>query len=270
MNTINAKFLIEELRSYVGRSIYVWGAQGKCNPTEGWIRSREYSTNASKAAKEQNIKRVMTLYNKLKESGVTEVYAFDCSGLLMYHLYNKYKLYSGDMTANSLYRSCTDVAKVRMPFAPKVGQLVFKLNGYGRATHVGIVSGYDHFTPQVIECFGRDRGVIEQDWDAEGTAYWDAYGSLPVIVDGSSTVVGDPEAPNADPDNPTNPVPVQVKGTVNVRQGPSATSVKLYTAPTGTYGLAYPAEDGWSLVSMPKDGGYITGYMSAKYLKELV
>ena len=44
MNTINAKFLIEELRSYVGRSIYVWGAQGKCNPTEGWIRSREYST----------------------------------------------------------------------------------------------------------------------------------------------------------------------------------------------------------------------------------
>ena len=84
--SIAAAKLIEDLRSFVGRSIYVWGAQGQVNPDKAWITKRERTTKMSRAKQDKNIERVMTLYNLLKSRGVGDVYAFDCSGLLMYHL----------------------------------------------------------------------------------------------------------------------------------------------------------------------------------------
>lgn len=272
IKSIAATTLIDDLRFFVGRSIYVWGAQGQLNPDKSWITKRERTTSLARYKQDKNIERIMTLYNLLKARGVEDVYAFDCSGLLMYHLYQKYGIFSGDASADTLYRRCTAVADVAYPFTPAIGVLMFKLNSEGKATHVGIVSGYKDSVAQVIECYGRDRGVIEQDWDAEGIAYWDKVGILPNIVTAPSTEVDEIEieASNADPDEPTVPVPVEVRGSVNLRMGPGTDYERLFVVHDGTYGLAYPEENGWRHVVMPKGESFMIGYMSAKYLKELV
>lgn len=274
IKSVAAETLINDLRSYIGKSIYVWGAQGQVNPDKAWITKRERTTDLARYKQDKNIERIMTLYTLLKNKGIEDIYAFDCSGLLMYHLQQKYGIFSGDASADTLYRRCTAVADIGYDFQPDAGMLVFKLNSSGKATHVGIVSGYKDGVAQVIECYGRDRGVIEQDLDAEGTAYWDRVGILPNIVTASSVDIGqaepDPDAPNVDPDEPVLPVPVKVKGSVNFRTGPSTAYEKLFVVHDGTYGLAYPEKDGWCHVVMPKGDSFITGYMSAKYLKELV
>ena len=266
--SIVAAKLIEDLRSFVGRSIYVWGAQGQVNPDKAWITKRERTTKMSRAKQDKNIERVMVLYNLLKSRGVEDVYAFDCSGLLMYHLQQKYGIFSGDASANTLYRRCTAITDVKPPFAPEIGTLVFRINSSGTTTHIGIVSGYSNGAAQVIECYGRDRGVIEQDWDAEGTAYWDRAGRLPNIVVGAED--SEPATPEVDPDEPVVPVPVEVRGSVNLRTGPGKNYERLCVVRGGTYGLAYPAEDGWSHIVVPKGDSFVAGYMNAKYLEELV
>lgn len=272
IKSIIATTLIDDLRFYVGRSIYVWGAQGKLNPDKAWITKRERTTNLAKYKQDKNIERVMILYGLLRAQGVEDVYAFDCSGLLMYHLQQQYGIFSGDASADTLYRRCTAVADIGYDFEPDIGMLVFKLNASGAATHVGIVSGYKDGVAQVIECYGRDRGVIEQDWDAEGIAYWDKVGVLPniVTVPGVITEAPDPIKPNVDPDEPVLPTPVEVQGSVNFRTGPGTDYEKLFVVRDGTCGLAYPEENGWRHVAMPKGDSFMIGYMSAKYLKELV
>ena len=110
--------------------------------------------------------------------------------------------------------------------------------------------------------------MIEQDWDAEGTAYWDRAGRLPNIVVGAEE--SEPVTPEVDPDEPVVPVPVEVRGSVNLRTGPGKNYERLCVVRGGAYGLAYPAEDGWSHIVVPKGDSFVEGYMNAKYLEELV
>ena len=53
---------IEYLDAQVGRSLYVWGAQGQTEITEKWIRSRETS--------EANVQRVVAFWKELQAKGI--------------------------------------------------------------------------------------------------------------------------------------------------------------------------------------------------------
>ena len=79
-------------------SIYVLGAQGQRAPfSEAWLKEREHGD-------ETNINRDKALLEKRVKDGykLTDIGAFDCSGLGMYWLQNVKKLYPGDLNANGM------------------------------------------------------------------------------------------------------------------------------------------------------------------------
>lgn len=163
---------INYLKSHVNKAIYVWGAQGQTDITESWIRRREDDN-------EKQIKRVMTLWDKRKKAGVSPIFAFDCSGLIMYFLQNVKGWYKSDMSSGGLYNASTKITRKEL----EKGDLVFRHNGE-KIYHVGVYVGGG----QVIECMGRDVGVVERDINASGTSYWNRYGRLPVLHKVDETV----------------------------------------------------------------------------------
>ena len=144
-------------------SIYVWGAQGEKEITEGWIQRRE----TSKA----NAARAIALWHKRLAAGYKNIRAFDCSGLIVYYL-NREGLYKYDMSANGLYGKSVKLKREEL----RPGDLVFRHNGL-KAYHVGVYVG----DGKVIEAKGRDDGVVMRDINASGTGYWNRYGRLGVI-----------------------------------------------------------------------------------------
>lgn len=159
------EMLVEYLHSHVNKAIYVWGAQGQTDITESWIRRREDDD-------ESDIKRVMKLWEKRKAEGVNPIYAFDCSGLIMYFLQNVKGWYKSDMSSAGLYSDCKKLNRAEL----ERGDLVFRHNGT-KIYHVGVYMG----DGKVIECMGRDVGVVERDINASGTSYWNRYGRLPIL-----------------------------------------------------------------------------------------
>ncbi|MBQ2662477.1 MAG: C40 family peptidase [Clostridia bacterium] len=150
---------IEFLNSQVGKSIYVWGAQGESDITEEWIRKRENND-------EKQVKRVLKLWDKLKGQGISPIHAYDCSGLIVSFLI-KNKIISGDMSSRSLYAKSTEIKREDL----KAGDFVFRHNGT-KIYHVGVYVGNN----MVIECMGRDVGVVKRDINASGSTYWNRYG----------------------------------------------------------------------------------------------
>lgn len=156
---------IAYLKSHVNKAIYVWGAQGQTDITESWIRRREDDD-------ESDIKRVVRLWEKRKADGVEPIYAFDCSGLIMYFLQNLKKWYKSDMSSAGLYSKSEKLTRNEL----KRGDLVFRHNGK-KIYHVGVYVGDN----KVIESMGRDVGVVERDINASGKSYWNRYGRLTVL-----------------------------------------------------------------------------------------
>ena len=130
-------------------SIYVLGAQGQRAPfSEAWLREREHGD-------ETNINRDKALLEKRVKEGykLTDIGAFDCSGLGMYWLQNVKKLYPGDLNANGMKGKCAKIARDKV----RRGDWVFVVNDGGRATHIGFALDSD----TAIECRGRDYGVVK-------------------------------------------------------------------------------------------------------------
>lgn len=144
-------------------SIYVWGAQGEKDISEGWIRRRETST--------RNADRAIKLWLSRVAIGLKSIRAFDCSGLILYYL-NREGLYKYDMSANGLLAKSAKLKREDL----KQGDLVFRHNGL-KAHHVGVYIG----NGMVIEAKGRDDGVVMRDINASGTSYWNRYGRLGLI-----------------------------------------------------------------------------------------
>lgn len=158
---------IELLRIQVNKGIYVWGGNGHlltgmADP-RGWIRKHETST--------ANANRAIALYDERVMDGVTEIRAFDCSGLIYWAL-NKLGLQTSDINSRGLYARCRTLSKADL----KAGDLTFRHNG-SKIFHVGVYTGDGN----VIECIGRDDGVIEHGIDAMGTGYWTHYGRLDIL-----------------------------------------------------------------------------------------
>lgn len=141
---------IDYLYKQVNKAIYVWGAQGD-NLTEmddpiSWIIDSETNT--------VNANRAIALYQKRKREGVDPILAFDCSGLIVYFLYDLKHAIPGDRNTKGLYAMSKKLASPKNP-----GDLVWysKTGKPEDISHVGVYVG----NGSVIEAKGRDDGVIE-------------------------------------------------------------------------------------------------------------
>jgi hypothetical protein len=113
------------------------------------------------------------LLAKLKAAGVPieDIQAFDCSGLGMYFIDNLKGL-SADRNSRGMYADCEKITKDQL----LPGDEVFHHNGL-RVHHVGYVVKPKNGELQVIECKGRDDGVIirpisAHNWNRFGRPKW--------------------------------------------------------------------------------------------------
>lgn len=143
-------------------SIYVWGGQGE-KTEEFTINKLECFENSNHTNVKRILKHIAEIY-----PDTTKSRAFDCSGLVTYHLM-KLGLITYDTTANGLYKWCKPITKKEL----KRGDLVFKVTD-GKAVHVAIYKG----DGILIESVGRDEGVK----NTELTSKFNKYGRIPSLL----------------------------------------------------------------------------------------
>ncbi|MDD3400713.1 MAG: peptidoglycan-binding protein [Eubacteriales bacterium] len=187
------KALLEE---QVGKGIYVWGGDGEIlsamTDPVAWIKKHETST--------PNAARAVALYNKRVSGGVETIRAFDCSGL-MYYCLSKIGVVKSDLNSRGLYGICTPIAKQEL----RCGDLIFcwdDKDGDGfdvsEIYHVGAYVG----DGKVIECQGRDVGVVENKLSSR----WNAFGRPKAFKD---LVAESPADPTTEPDGYYREISVQ-------------------------------------------------------------
>ncbi len=140
-------------------SIYVWGGQGEKTESLS-IKTLESFENSNHANVKRILKHIADIYPDTNKSR-----AFDCSGLVTYHLI-KLGILKNDTTANGLYKWCKPIAKKEL----KAGDLVFKVTE-GKAVHVAVYVGEN----KLVESVGRDEGVINTDLSTK----FNKYGRIP-------------------------------------------------------------------------------------------
>lgn len=133
------------------KSIYVWGGQGESLADTPFSDIIEMESTSGDKMK--NTERILTHLIQVLASGYDyrQIRLFDCSGLIVWAL-QKLGLVVGDYTADNLYCMGTEVPIKNA----KEGDLAFKGTSTHK-THVGYVTG----NKTVIECKGRDYGVVE-------------------------------------------------------------------------------------------------------------
>lgn len=197
----NVEENIEYLLQQVGMP-YLWGGQHTLLTPDNYVAvidRMESQENNRRAAKQ-------FCENKFKQ-GYTVLYAYDCSGLEVYYLYNMQHIISGDTTADGLMRMCDKVTEA------KKGYWVFRVNAEtNKATHIGIMVS----DTEVVHSKGRAYGVVRERFKPSS---WQRIGKPKMF---------DFEALNASEElknNDSVPVPVskvtmiKVKGKVKVRKG---------------------------------------------------
>lgn len=156
-------YLEEQYRNH---SIYVFGAQGEDHTiiSVSWIEKMETTPN--------NAQRAIKHWKKECDLGYGMVLrAFDCSGLGLYKLHQMFG--TPDMTASNMYKNlCEPISRDEA----KKGDWVFHDNGNG-IHHVGYIVDDDR---NVIECKGRDYGVVKQGFNVSS---WNKYGRPKVFKD---------------------------------------------------------------------------------------
>lgn len=225
---------IEYLKEQVGEP-YLWGGQHTKLTPENYK-----SVIARREDKPENRRLVEEFCEKKFAEGETVLYAYDCSGLGVYWLYNFKHLWPGDVNANTMMSRCVDLDT---PEPPERGWWVFKLSGK-RATHIGYMIDNEY----LIEAKGRKYGVVKTKW-REGD--WSCWG-IPKVFEDEIRYPA-PPAP------PSDKYVLVVGGSVNVRKGDNKNTPSLFTAHRGDK-LPYidTAETGWYHVRSKKGEGYIT------------
>ncbi len=219
------------LEGEVGRGIYVWGGNGElldgmANP-EAWIERKE--TSADHAA------RAIALYRMRKTAGITNLRAFDCSGLMHWALKSLHIL-ERDISARGLYARCKPLSDAS---ELQPGDFVFYDNGE-KIAHVGAYVGDGN----AIESIGRDRGVVKTKLKERN---WNRFGRLMnAFVD--------------DPDPAAESEVVHIKGkSVRVRSGGSTAYPTVRIVHMGErYPLCGTAESGWYRIDLNGVMGYVT------------
>lgn len=227
MATINE--FLKLLYEQVGRGIYVWGGDGELLDTMSdpvaWIERHETSTS--------NAKRAIALYRERVRAGVSDIRAFDCSGLPYWALHTL-DLQKSDLSSRGLYAACEKIKKSEL----RPGDLVFHHNGI-KIVHVGVwgENGYQ------VECRGRDYGVV---CNKRTSGYWNRFGRWKGF--------------SPDPSPEPTPRIVYVKGgSVNVRVGDTTKSSIIGVAHRkDTYPLRGYGASGWYQINFKGFIGYIS------------
>lgn len=141
-------------------SIYVWGGQGERTEKLSISDLEKMETDWKNVAR--ILKHLFEIYPDTNKSR-----AFDCSGLVTYHLI-KLGILRNDTTANGLYKWCKPITKKEL----ERGDLVFKVTD-GKAVHVAIYAG----DGKLIESVGRDEGVK----NTELSSKFNKYGRIPSL-----------------------------------------------------------------------------------------
>ena len=225
---------IEYLKEQVGQP-YLWGGQHTKLTPENYkaVISRKETTS-------ENARRVEEYCEKRFVSGESVLYAYDCSGLGCYWLYNLTHLYKCDVNANTMMGRCVDIDT---PKPPEKGWWVFRLDGK-RACHIGYMIDDEY----LIEAKGRDYGVVRTKWREKD---WDCWG-IPKVFE-------DEIRPQPVPPEPTEKTVLVVGGSVNVRDADSTKGKILFTAHKGDrFSLLSVAPSGWYEIETRKGLGYIT------------
>ena len=128
-------------------SPYVWGGQGEKLAKLTTLKLAEMESSSENAARVE--KFIFEHHNDFDKH--TKI--FDCSGLVCCALIYAGVLSKGaDYTAAGLYNKFNKI----MFAARRAGDLIYKANGSGAITHVGICIN----DTEVIEMKGRDYGCI--------------------------------------------------------------------------------------------------------------
>lgn len=218
---------------------YLWGGQHTKLTPENYV-----SVITRKESSSKHREDAIAYCEQMFARGYTVLYAYDCSGLGCYWLYNLTHLYKCDVNANTMMGRCRLVTT-----PPKRGYWVFKLTG-NRATHIGYMIDDEY----LIEAKGRKYGVVKTRFNK---SEWSCWG-IPKVFE--SEII-DPPTPE-----PVGKVVEVVGGSVNVRTADSKKGQILFTAHRGDrFAFVATAPSGWYEIETKKGNGYITNL--PKYTK---
>ena len=234
---------IAYLKEQVGQP-YLWGGQHtKLTPEnyERIIERKEAGRGGYKDGKSY-AQAAMDFCKKKFEAGAKVLYAYDCSGLGCYWLYNLARLYKCDVNANTMMGRC-----LLQEEPPKRGWWVFRLSGR-RASHIGYMIDDSY----LIEAKGRKYGVVKTRFREKDWACW----GIPKVFEQELTAAPEPEPAPA----PVLGQQVEVLGkSVWVRDGGSTRGRKLFVAHKGDrFPFVTMAPSGWYEIDTKKGQGFIT------------
>ena len=239
---------IEYLQEQVGQP-YVWGGQHTKLTPENYVRviERKEAGRGGYPDGTSYAQAAIDFCKKKFEEGASVLYAYDCSGLGCYWLYNLTHLYKCDVNANTMMGRC----ELRED-PPKRGWWVFRLDGK-RACHIGYMIDDEY----LIEAKGRKYGVVKTRFRAKDWACW----GIPKVFEKELTSAPAPE-PEPQPEPPA-PVPERfvevVGGSVNVRTADSKKGRILFTAHRGDrFPFVAVAPSGWYEIETKRAPGFIT------------
>lgn len=155
--------------------------KGKTYTAQEWIRYRE-------RASDKYFNKALCFYNILVSQGVSPILAYDCSGLLVCKLILM-GIIDYDTTAHGLYRLCENYKKTTTNWRDcQPGWFCFQKKLSCNAHHVGLYIGpitwNGVYMPNaVLECKGRDDGVVIRDMRDNGRLQWNRFGVLPELDD---------------------------------------------------------------------------------------
>lgn len=203
---------------------YLWGGQHTKLTPQNYVEV----INRMESSPEY-IKAVEKFCAKAFKKGATVLYAYDCSGLGMYFLQNLKKVYTHDMSADSLMRKC------EMTDEPKRGYWVFRLSGE-TAVHIG----YMVSDKEVIHAKGRAYGVVKERYKK---SYWHAVG-IPSCIDFAVDPMFE----------------IAVRGSVRVREGNGVLTKKICTVHNCRLPYLGTANESpnWYMTEVNGKRGYIT------------
>lgn len=229
---------IAYLLSQIGQP-YLWGGQHTKLTPENYIAVIE-KKEAGRGKYPDGTTYAQAVFEFCKakfDAGATVLYAYDCSGLGCWWLYNVTHLYKCDVNANTMMGRC----ELREE-PPKRGWWVFRLDGK-RASHIGYMVDDEY----LVEAKGRKYGVVKTKFRARDWACW-----------GIPQVFADELQPQPDPPVPQKQVEVIGKS-VNVRASDSTKGKILFTAHRGDrFPFVAVAPSGWYEINTKKGQGYIT------------
>ncbi len=220
---------------------YLWGGQHTKLTPENYIEVIEKKeAGRGKYPEGTTYAQAVIEFCKAKfDAGATVLYAYDCSGLGCYWLYNLTHLYKCDVNANTMMNRC----KLRKE-PPKKGWWVFRLDGK-RASHIGYMIDDQY----LVEAKGRKYGVVKTKFQTKDWSCW-----------GIPKVFADELEPAPEP-----PVPeygsIKVIGkSVNVRDKDNKNGKILFVARKGqTFPLVSISQDtGWYEISTTYPVSYIS------------